>query len=94
MGILRLAHPCQRRLYKFIRLLNEREQRTLILLAHHCVLLKREEGVWYLDGHARRLLSTIKATLHEDMKRRIKWQCIEIQEDQVMSESWSFVVQN
>jgi hypothetical protein len=76
MGILRLSHPCQRRLYKFIRLLNEREQRALILLTHYCVLLKREEGVWYLDGHARRLLSIIEATLHEDVKRRIKWQAL------------------
>lgn len=68
----------------FTRLLNEREQRALILLAHHSVLLKREEVFWYLDGHSRRLLSTIEVTPHGDMKRRIEWQCIEIREDQVM----------
>jgi hypothetical protein len=67
-----------------IRLLNEEEQRALILIAHHCVFLKREEVFWYLDGHARRLLSTIEVTLHENMKRRIELQCIDIQEEQVM----------
>lgn len=62
----------------FIRLLNDREPKALILLAHHCVLLHREESCWYLDGHAQRLLSTIEAMLSEEMKSWIEWPCKQI----------------
>ncbi|KAE9379523.1 hypothetical protein N431DRAFT_460777 [Stipitochalara longipes BDJ] len=62
----------------FIRLLNDREPKALILLAHHCVLLKREEACWYLDGHAHRLLSTIEAMLAAEMRRWIEWPCKQI----------------
>jgi len=62
----------------FIRLLNDREPKALVLLAHHCVLLKREQACWYLDGHAHRLLSTIEATLAPEMRGWIEWPCKEI----------------
>jgi len=62
----------------FIKLLNDREPKALILLAHHCVLLKREEPCWYLDGHAHRLLDTIEAMLAADMRGWIAWPCEQI----------------
>ncbi|KAN0114638.1 hypothetical protein V8E51_004182 [Hyaloscypha variabilis] len=62
----------------FIRLLNDREPKALVLLAHHCVLLKREQACWYLDGHAHRLLSTIEVTLNAEMRSWIEWPCKQI----------------
>lgn len=62
----------------FIKLLSEKEPRALILLAHYCVLLKREEPCWYIDGHGQQLLSTIEAILDEDSKKWIEWPCHQI----------------
>ncbi|PMD46874.1 hypothetical protein L207DRAFT_480806 [Hyaloscypha variabilis F] len=57
----------------FIALLSGKEPGALILFAHQCVLLKREEPCWYMDGHAARLISMVKDNLSEEWWCFIQW---------------------
>jgi hypothetical protein len=57
----------------FIKLLSRREPEALILSAHQCVLLKRDESCWFMKGHASRLISTIKDSTRKQWLPWIKW---------------------
>lgn len=58
---------------EFVELLSRREPAALVLLAHVCVLLKREEPCWFMDGHAERLIATIKQSFDEKWLAWIQW---------------------
>jgi hypothetical protein len=57
----------------FIILLNERRPGALILLAYYCVLLKRAQCCWYIQGHPDRLLSPVHSDLNTDLLIWIEW---------------------
>jgi hypothetical protein len=57
----------------FVELIYERDPRALVLLAHHCVLLKRNDYVWYLRGLGTGLLENIWEALEEEWRPWIQW---------------------
>lgn len=44
----------------FVELIYEKDPRVLVLLAHYCVLLKKNDHVWYLRGLGLRLLENTR----------------------------------
>lgn len=64
----------------FIKLLSRREPEGLILLAHQCVLLKRDEDCWFMKGHASRLISTIKDSMGKQWLPWLDWPIQRIEE--------------
>ncbi|KAF2004428.1 hypothetical protein P154DRAFT_43109 [Amniculicola lignicola CBS 123094] len=57
----------------FMDLLRLERPRALILLAHCCVLLKRAEAYWYMEGSAENILMEIKPFLGEEFLPWIEW---------------------
>jgi hypothetical protein len=57
----------------FVELIYERDPRALVLLAHHFVLLKRNDYVWYLRGLGTGLLENIWEALGEEWRPWIQW---------------------
>jgi hypothetical protein len=57
----------------FVELIYERDPRALVLLAHYCILLKRNNHVWYLRGLGAGLLENIWQALGEDWRPWIQW---------------------
>ena len=51
---------------------------ALVLLAHYCVLLKRDDACWFLQGHAAWLMDYIQQHLDEEWKDWISWPMEEI----------------
>lgn len=49
----------------FMKLLGERHYGAMILLAHYCKILNRIDALWYFDGLASQLMSTIISNLDE-----------------------------
>ncbi|TVY75906.1 Sterol uptake control protein [Lachnellula suecica] len=64
--------------FEYMFLLNESHPGALIIFAHYCVLLKRLEGLWYLEGRAMRLLSHIWQRLDVRWHSYIRWPVEEI----------------
>jgi hypothetical protein len=62
----------------FLILLSKREPMALILLAHECILLAREEPCWYMEGHVTRLISLIRESLDQEWLPCIDWPLKEI----------------
>jgi hypothetical protein len=62
----------------YIKFLNERRPEALVLLAYECVLLKRLEPSWFINGLARRLMGTICENLGSDWRFWIEWPLQEI----------------
>ena len=46
---------------------------ALVILAHWCILLKRAQEYWYLQGSAEKFVSTILELLGDDWKEMISW---------------------
>lgn len=63
---------------EYMRLLNLKEPWALVVLAHFCILVKRLETVWFMEGNASRLLSLIVLYLDPHWRYLIAWPCQEI----------------
>lgn len=57
----------------FWTLIKEDNPKALIVLAFFCVLLKRSEDFWYLQGQGMRLLSDIRPRLGWEWEHWIEW---------------------
>ncbi|KAG0127830.1 hypothetical protein HOY82DRAFT_567056 [Tuber indicum] len=57
----------------FFALLQERRPRALIIFAHYCVLLKRLESFWWVEGRANYELGRIERTLPEPWRKWLEW---------------------
>ena len=59
-------------------LLQKKESWSLVILAHFCILVHRSETVWFMEGHAVRLLRRIHSLLESDWGEFIGWPCQEL----------------
>jgi hypothetical protein len=57
----------------FVQLIHERYPRALAVLVHYCVLLKRNDHVWYLRGVGEGLLDNIWEALGVEWMSWIQW---------------------
>lgn len=57
----------------FVELIYARDPRALVLLAHYCVLLKRNDHVWCIKGIGVGLLNNIWRDLSVEWRDMIKW---------------------
>jgi hypothetical protein len=57
----------------FIRLLNEKESWSLVVLAYYCVLLKKAEGFWWMEGWPVCVLGRIWELLEVRFRLKIRW---------------------
>lgn len=57
----------------FVELIYERDPRALVILAHYCVLLKRNNHSWYLRGVGQGLLENIGQALGEEWQPWLQW---------------------
>ena len=57
----------------FIGLLNDYRPGALILLAYYCVLVKRTQGCWYLQGRADQLMGLVQAKLDAHLMAWVQW---------------------
>lgn len=58
---------------EFVELIYDRDPRALVIFAHYCVMLKRNDHVWYLKGLGTRLLENIKQALPGEWQPWIQW---------------------
>jgi hypothetical protein len=58
---------------QFIELIHQRRPEALIVLAHYCVLLKKVDSCWWLDGVGRKLLAAIDLELSPEWRPWIEW---------------------
>jgi hypothetical protein len=63
---------------EFVQLLEERVPEALLLMAHYCVLLKRLEDMWWVEGKAEKLLETVRAALGDGWERWLQWPINEV----------------
>ena len=57
----------------YLEALSELQPGALVVLAHWCIMLKRAEMRWYLQGAAKNVLSGIHGALSEEWSTRIAW---------------------
>ena len=57
----------------FLEALSELQPGALVILAHWCIMLKRAEVHWYLQGSAKNILSAIHGVLNEKWRAQIAW---------------------
>ena len=57
----------------YIALLQEQRPRALVIFAYYCVLLKKLEGVWWVQGRAAYELDRIEQSLSENWKKWLEW---------------------
>lgn len=62
----------------YVESLQKKEPWALVVLAHFCVLFHRSETVWFMRGHAMRLMLSITECLDPSWKRFIQWPCEEL----------------
>ena len=58
---------------RFIELVHERRTEALVILAHYCVLLKKVNSCWWLEGVGCRLLTAIERELGVEWRPWIEW---------------------
>jgi hypothetical protein len=58
---------------RFVELMDERRPEALVLLAHYCVLLKKVNSSWWLQGVGERLLMAIDRELGSEWRPWIEW---------------------
>ncbi|CZR70015.1 uncharacterized protein PAC_19916 [Phialocephala subalpina] len=58
---------------EFVELIYEQDPRALVLLAHYCVLLKKNDNIWYLRGLGPGLLENIRLALGAEWQPWIQW---------------------
>lgn len=59
--------------YTYLEALSELQPGALVILAHWCIMLKRADMRWYLQGCAKNVLSTIHGALNEEWRAWIAW---------------------
>ena len=57
----------------YLEALSELRPKALVVLAHWCIMLKRAETVWYLQGAAENIMPVIASVLNEEWRARIAW---------------------
>lgn len=62
----------------YIQSVQKKEPWALVVLAHFCVLFHRSEKVWFMKGHATRLLLSIIEFLDTSWRRFVEWPCQEL----------------
>lgn len=62
----------------FVELIYEKEPRALVILAHYCILLKRNDHTWYVKDLGRGLLKNISQFLSKEWQHWIQWPILEI----------------
>lgn len=63
---------------EYVVLLQKKEPWTLVALAHFCVLVHQCEFVWFMKGHATRLLLSIVECLDSTWRCYVQWPCKEL----------------
>jgi hypothetical protein len=58
---------------KYLQLLVDQTQEALAIFAYFCVILKRFEGTWYVNGWSNHLLQKIYSLLDEEHRLWIRW---------------------
>ena len=57
----------------YLEMLRELRSGALVVLAHWCIMLKRAETNWYLQGTAENIMSIIVGVLDEECRAQIAW---------------------
>ncbi|KAI9701736.1 MAG: hypothetical protein M1820_006364 [Bogoriella megaspora] len=57
----------------YLTMLQNKNPRSLVILAFFCVLIQRSETVWYMQGNAKRLLLVIEQNLDSSYMPWIHW---------------------
>lgn len=57
----------------YIAAVRQRSPAALVLLAHYCILLKRSEELWWIEGKAEELLRKIKRILEASGEGWMQW---------------------
>ncbi|MCJ1330647.1 hypothetical protein MMC10_007332 [Thelotrema lepadinum] len=57
----------------FIDLLNDLRPGALVLLTYYCVLIKRAQGCWYLQGSADQLMGLVQNNLDAHLAPWVRW---------------------
>lgn len=57
----------------YLEMLRELRSGALVVLARWCIMLKRAETTWYLQGSAENIMSVIAGVLNEEWRARIAW---------------------
>ena len=63
----------------FIGLLNDLRPGALVLLAHYCVLVKRAQTCWFLQGRADQLMGLVQANLDTRLAPWLQWPLKELE---------------
>lgn len=63
---------------EYLRLLSRRTPEALAIFAHFCVLLKRLDGFWWMQGWAHHLLAQVWELLAEEHRLWVQWACEEV----------------
>jgi hypothetical protein len=58
---------------RYLELLRKREPEALVLLAYECVILKRLEPLWFVDGVADRMMRIVMEGLGKERKGWVEW---------------------
>ena len=57
----------------YLEALRELRPGALVILAHWCIMLKRADLSWYLQGSAKNILAAIHDALNEEWRAQIAW---------------------
>ena len=57
----------------FLQYLSQRRAEALVLLAYECVILKRLEPCWFVDGVPDRLMRTVMDNLAPEWRFWVEW---------------------
>jgi hypothetical protein len=63
---------------EFVELIEAKVPEALLLVACYCVLLKRLQNMWWLEGKAESLLASVRAALGDGWERWLQWPIYEV----------------
>jgi hypothetical protein len=58
---------------RYVELLTDGEPEALVIFAHYAVLLSRESSVWWLQGKAESIISSVYSHLSPENRRWVEW---------------------
>ncbi|KAH8801411.1 heterokaryon incompatibility protein-domain-containing protein [Xylogone sp. PMI_703] len=58
---------------RYIELVTERKPEALLVLAHYCILMKKIEDFWYMNGCAGRILDRCQRDLSPEWRSFLEW---------------------
>lgn len=58
---------------EYINLIHERRSEALVILAHYCVILKKNHDCWFLKDVGKKMLASIEEALSPEWQSWIKW---------------------